>query len=129
MDGKRSFIHFGRIAQILLWSLSPFMVFLDKISLHITLLTILLFDTTLMTSRVQIPFERTHRESCAFDVGTLDTGLVHVSHPPQVNLHAPSLRIGRTTSLSQSRLVSRFASHTMSVDPEMTRAIPCMANT
>src|SRR5882724_3303560 len=42
---------------------------------------ILPFDTTLMTSRVQVPFERTHRESCAFDVGILDTGLVHVLHP------------------------------------------------
>src|SRR5882724_9590932 len=64
MDGKQSFILFGRIAQILLWTLSPFMVFLDKIALHITLITIIPFDTTLMTSRVQISFERTQRVLC-----------------------------------------------------------------
>src|SRR5882724_684098 len=83
MNGWQVKFHpFGRIAQILLWTLSPFMVFLDKIALHITLLTILPFDTTLMTSRVQIPLERTHGESCVFDVGILDTVLVHASHPP-----------------------------------------------
>jgi len=62
-------------------------------------------------------------------VGTSGIELVHASLPRRASLRVPSLRIGQTTSSSQSRPESRSVSHSMFVDPAMTRVTPCMANT
>src|SRR5882724_2296149 len=128
MDGKRNInLSKGILLQIPI----PFVVLLVKIAPYLMLIPLPIpcpTATTLMTSRIWIPFGTTHIESFVFAVGILGTEQENVSHPPLANLHVPSLQIGRMASSSRSKPTNRSVSPTMSMDHATTAATHCMVN-
>src|SRR5882724_6313071 len=123
---------FEGIVRNLLRSHGPFATLPCKASLISWLIpqpTITLIVTTLMTSRVHIPFETTYGSSFALDVVILGTGQDHVLRSIQANPHIPLSQDGRIINSFQSRPGSRSVSHTMSAHPVVTRTTLCTANT
>ena len=124
---------FEGIVQNLPRSHGPFATLLCKAGLISWLVprpTITLTVTTLMTSRVHIPFETTYGSSFALDAAILGTGQDRVLCSIQANPHIPSSQDGRIINSFRSRPGSRSVSRTMSAHhPVVTRTTLCMVNT